>query len=252
MNNKALVAASFLILVIGVFVLFKNKAASPAPQTKSVPQTQQPSTVSDQFSNPKKSAHYESNTPEHGAILAGVPVNVVIDFNFDLAQGSKIEIMMGSKDYGIGETMIDAGKLTMRKKVDPNSPDGLYTVPYKACWADGSCHDGGFQFKIDRSSASDFNDMTGKAEVKINMQNTTFSPAKVKVSKGTKVTWENLDSIVHTVNTDSHPAHTYYLNQNSRDLKKGGTYSVAFDESGIYPYHCTPHAASMYGQILVE
>lgn len=243
-----------LILTIGAFVLFKNQSSSPAQKTQSVPQTQtqQPSAATDQFSNPKKSAHYESNTPEHGAVLAGVPVNIVIDFNFDLAQGSKIEIMMGSKDYGISETVIDEGKLVMRKKMDPNSPDGLYTVSYKACWADRSCHDGSSQFKIDRSSASDFSDMTGKKEVKINLQNTAFSPTKVKVSKGTKVTWENLDSIIHTVNTDSHPAHTYYLNQNSRDLEKGDTYSVTFDEPGIYLYHCTPHADSMHGQILAE
>lgn len=252
--NKALIVVVILILVIGAFVLFKNQATSPAQKTQSVPQTQTqpPSTATEQFSNPKKSAHYESNTPEHGAVLAGVPVNVVIDFNFDLVQGSKIEIMMGSKDYGTSESVIDEGKLTMRKKMDPNSPDGLYTVSYKACWADGSCHDGQFQFKIDRSSASDFSDNTGKKAVKINLQNIAFSPAKVKVSKGTKVTWENLDSIVHTVNTNSHPAHTYYLNQNSKDLKKGDTYSVTFNESGIYLYHCTPHATFMHGQILVE
>lgn len=94
--------------------------------------------------------------------------------------------------------------------------------------------------------------MTGKKEVAINLQNIAFSPSKVKISKGTKITWTNQDSVVHTVNTDSHPGHTYFQNQNSKDLKTGDSYSVTFADDGIYPYHCTPHAASMKGQILVE
>lgn len=250
--NKVLVGVVVaLILGAGVYYFSRTRGSTPAlpkPQT----QTQQQPSQKDQFSNPKKSAHYEGNTPEHGATLAGVPLNVVIDFNFDLAQGSKIEIVMGRKDYGIGETVVDKNKLAMRRKMDASSPDGLYTVSYKACWADGTCHDGQFQFKIDRSLANGFVDMTGQKEVTINLQNTAFSPARVKISKGTKVTWRNLDGVVHTVNTDSHPGHTYYLNQNSENLSKGDSYSVTFSDAGVYPYHCTPHASIMRGQILVE
>lgn len=252
--NKALIAF-VIILILGLFAFLFFRGQSTAPGRPQPQQTQSPSqkqASQEEFIEPKKSAHYESNTPQHGSVLAGVPINVVINFNFDLVKGSEIKITKDGIDYEVGETIIDKNKLAMRRKMDPNSPDGLYTSFYKACWADGSCHDGQFQFKIDRSSASDFSDVTGKKEVKINLQNTAFSPAKVKVSKGTRVTWENLDSIVHTVNTDSHPAHTYYLNQNSQDLKKGDIYSVTFDESGIYLYHCTPHAAFMHGQILVE
>ena len=204
------------------------------------------------FQSPKKAAHYESNTPEHGAVLAGVPVNIVIDFNFDLAKGSSIAIENNGKDSGVGEATIDNNGLALRKRMDPNAPDGLYSISYKACWADGSCHDGTFQFLIDRSKAVDFTDMTGKKEVVINLQNIAFFPALIKVSKGTKITWINQDNTEHTVNTDSHPAHTYYLGQNSRILKKGDMYSATFNDTGIYLYHCTPHADSMHGQILVD
>ncbi len=159
---------------------------------------------------------------------------------------------MDGEDYGTFETAIDTNKLAMRRKMDPASPDGKYSVAYKACWADGSCHDGSFQFKIDKSKALEFEDMTGKKEVTINLQNYSFSPPKIRVSKGTKITWINQDNIIHTVNTDSHPGHTYFLNQNSGNLLKGNTYSVTFADPGIYPYHCTPHAATMRGQILVE
>ena len=248
--NKTLIAFVTVGLGALAFLLFKNQGGSP-PSPQSQPQTQQ-SISKDEFLSPKKSAHYESNAPDHGAILAGVPINVVIDFNFDLAKGSDIKITKEGLDYAKGETVIDSNNLAMRRKIDSNSPDGIYTTLYKACWADGSCHDGQFQFKIDQSLSSDFIDLTGKKEVTINLQNFAFSPQKVKVSKETKVTWVNQDNDVHTVNTDSHPGHTYFLNQNSRDLSEGDSYSVTFTDVGIYLYHCTPHAATMHGQILVE
>lgn len=250
--NKAIAGIVVILLLAGGAFLLFRKSPSRTPTPTSVNQEDKSATSKESFSNPKKSAHYESNTPEHGAILAGVPINVVIDFNFDLAKESQIQILMDGKDFGVGETTIDDNGLAMRRKVDDSAPDGIYTVTYKACWADGSCHDGQFQFKIDRKTASDFINMTGRGEVTINLKNFAFSPNKVKVSKGTKVTWVNQDNLEHTVNTDSHPAHTYYLSQNSRTLENGDTYLLTFNEAAIYPYHCTPHAATMKGQILVE
>lgn len=247
--NKVWIAIVVLALVVGAFLLFKNQ--TPSSQSTQPPATKQ-TTTSSEFITPKKSAHWESNTPEHESILAGVPINVVINFNFDLTQGSTIQITKNGQDYGLEETIIDQNKLAMRSKMDPSSPNGLYLVAYKACWADGSCHDGQFQFKIDRSLSKDFQDQTNKKEVTINLQNYAFSPNKVKVSKGTKVIWVNQDDTIHTVNTDSHPAHTYYLDQNSRDLSQGDTYSVTFSEAGIYHYHCTPHAGTMKAVLLVE
>lgn len=250
--NKVIVAI-LVVLVLGAgsyFLLFKNQSGTATPPSQT-PTPKQP-LLSSQFSTPIKAAHYESNTPEHGAVLAGVPINVVVDFNFDLVAGSEIKIESSGKDYGVGETIIDKNKLVMRKQVNPDAPSGLYTVSYKACWADGSCHDGRFQFTVDRLAQGDFVDMTGQQEVTINLQNIAFNPAKVKVTKGTKVIWKNLDNVVHTVNTDAHPAHTYYLSQNSRDLANGDSYTVTFAEEGIYLYHCTPHATVMSGQILVE
>ena len=202
--------------------------------------------------NPKKSAHFESNTPAHGMVLAAVPINVVIDFNFDLAKPSSIKIEMDGKDLGVGETVIDSNKLSMRRDIDPNAPDGVYTVVYNACWPDGSCHDGNFQFAIDRSLGAGFADMTNKKETEIKLSQIMFDPQNIKISKGTKVTWINDDGVGHFVNTDSHPAHTYYKDQNSKALKKGESYSIVFEMSGIYPYHCSAHADTMIGNILVE
>jgi plastocyanin len=206
------------------------------------------------FGVPKKAAHYETNAPAHGGTLPAVPVNVVIDFNFDLAAPSDIRIV-GAADmasYAVGDTVIDENKLSMRRAVDPAAPDGLYRVTYDACWPDGSCHDGSFAFAIDRRIAESFSDMRGEEVVEIRMSDVAFMPAQVLVSKGTTVRWVNDDGVDHFVNTDPHPAHTFFRAQNSRGLAVGEQYETTFDQAGAYPYHCSAHADTMTGMIVVE
>ena len=84
------------------------------------------------------------------------------------------------------------------------------------------------------------------------MSEIQFAPVNIKISQGTEVTWINDDEEEHFVNTDSHPAHTYFLEQNSRSLGKGDSYSLMFDKPGIYPYHCSAHESSMKASILVD
>lgn len=211
------------------------------------------SPLSPTFETPKKSAHYESNTPAHEGILAAAPINVVIDFNFDLAPPSEIRIMKDGKDYGTGETAIDESALAMRRVMDPASPDGLYRVEYSACWPDGSCHDGSFQFAVDSNLAEGFTDMTGQPMVNVEMASIVFQPQKVIIDAGTTVTWTNRDTgVEHFVNTDSHPAHTYFPAQNSRGLMPGDSFAVTFLTPGSYPYHCSAHAGVMKGEIVVR
>lgn len=206
------------------------------------------------FLNPKKAPHYESNTPAHGVILPGVPPNVVLDVNFDLVAPSSVTITNDAdqKDYGRGETVIDLNQLAMRRRMEPEAPNGRYTVTYRACWPDRSCHDGSFQFAIDRAAGESFADFRGKDGVEIKMSDIAFSPMQVRINRGTTVTWVNADPVEHYVNTDAHPAHTFYLAQNSRVLDTGDTYPFRFEEPGAYPYHCSAHASVMTGTILVE
>lgn len=256
MKNYVAIGVVILLAIVGFFI-WNSQSAKQNTNTQStassteLPQTQV-ETGNINFSNPKKSAHYESNTPSHGAILASVPINIVIDFNFDLAKPSEIKILNKGKDYGVGETIIDSNNLSMRRNLSSDSPEGLYTVEYKACWPDGSCHEGNFQYALDRSKAASFDDQTSKKEVLIKLSDIQFKPQNIKISKGTKVTWINDEQTGHYVNTDSHPAHTYYQQQNSKVLRKGEQYSVVFDTAGIYPYHCSAHAGSMVGTLLVE
>lgn len=256
MNSKVLTLIAFLLATL-LLVSCGEETTSTDTGTaeKTATDTAVDTTASTayDFETPKKSAHYETNTPVHGAVLAAVPLNVVIDFNFDLAPPSEIKILKDEKDYGVGETIIDDSKLAMRRNMDPAAPDGLYTVEYNACWPDGSCHDGHFQFAIESALASTFTDMTGQSNVDIQMTQISFQPRNIIISPGTTVTWTNMDAgIEHFVNTDSHPAHTYYPEMNSRGLMQGDSFSVVFDTPGIYPYHCSAHADTMKGTIIVR
>jgi plastocyanin len=203
------------------------------------------------FSIPKKTPHWESNTPEHEAILAAVPINVVIDFNFDLGPGSDISIVRDGKEYAVGNTIIDDNKLAMRRAMDAEAPDGIYRVEYKACWPDGSCHEGYFEFGIDRSKVQEYEDLRDSTQVTIMMKDIAFVPQKIHISRGTEIVWINEDSVIHYVNTDGHPAHTYYPEMNSKALNAGDTYSLTLNIPGIYTYHCSAHP-NMTGSIIVE
>lgn len=250
MNLKTLLVLVVTVVVIGGVYYLIQKSPSPGEQTPTSSVSN--SETSFKFDNPKKSAHYESSTPAHGSILAGVPINIVIDFNFDLATPSSISISKDGKEYGVGNTTIDSNKLTMRRNLDPDALDGAYKVSYNACWPDGSCHDGYFQFTIDRSISSTYEDLTSQKEITIRMSDLSFKPRDIKISAGTKIVWINDEDIEHYINTDSHPAHTYYLGQNSHSLKNGESYSATFSAIGIYPYHCSAHADVMTGNILVQ
>lgn len=250
-----------LMVLLIVFAFWSNRSKAPSDNTtNSIPNEENKRGKQElqdgkiKFGIPKKSAHYESNTPSHGVILAAAPINVVLDFNFDLANNSSIIITntTDSKEYGVGETTIDSNKLTMRRLVSPTAPNGVYTVSYKACWPDKTCHDGSFQFAIDSNQKTSFLDLRNKPEVSVRLSEIKFTPQNIRVSKGTKVVWVNDDNVEHYVNTDSHPSHTYYLEQNSKALKQGDIYSTVFNIPGVYPYHCSAHADSMKGSIIVE
>src|SRR3989344_5620718 len=114
------IIVALVVLLGSGFLLFKSQQTTSSSSTVLQP-NQQMSKVQYVFENPKKSAHFESNTPAHGMVLAGIPINVVIDFNFDLAKPSSIKIEMDGKDLGVGETVVDENKLAMRRKMVPDS-----------------------------------------------------------------------------------------------------------------------------------
>src|SRR3990172_11620516 len=101
MNSKLLLGIIAVIILIGGAAFFVSGRASKMNIPGLIPSGQKSGTG---FSTPIKSLHYENNVPEHGSVLAGVPLNVVIDFNFDLAPISTISITQDIKKYVIKNT----------------------------------------------------------------------------------------------------------------------------------------------------
>ena len=197
-------------------------------------------------------AHFVDSVPAHGESFAASPNRIVINFDFTLGNGSAIKVTRDGQPVATpAATVSGARKLTLETTLPAGAGDGTYTVDYKACWPDGSCHDGQFGFTVDGKMAAGYVDMTGKPAVSIGIANIAFTPATLIVSKGTKVTWTNSDPVVHFVNTDPHPTHNHAPGLNSLDLAKGATYSFTFDQPGEYPYHCSAHTI-MKARVLVK
>ena len=72
----------------------------------------------------------------------------------------------------------------------------------------------------------------------------SFSPAEIRIAKGTEVIWKNNDGVEHTVTgTDG--------SFDSGTLGPDGVYKKRFDKAGTYSYACDMHPG-MSGSIVVE
>lgn len=90
---------------------------------------------------------------------------------------------------------------------------------------------------------------TGQSEVMVEVGDIYYDPTVLTISKGTKVTWENVGSIDHTVTSaDGSPQ----SGLNSGTLKPGETYTFTFDQPGDYNYFCEFHSASQKGVVIVK
>ena len=79
----------------------------------------------------------------------------------------------------------------------------------------------------------------------VTIQNFSFSPADITVTKGTKVTWTNKDSTRHTVTENDGKN-----GPSAPPLDPGKSYSFTFNQSGTFHYHCSIHP-EMTGTVTV-
>ena len=79
------------------------------------------------------------------------------------------------------------------------------------------------------------------AEVSISQMQ--FTPARVVVRKGAKVTWMQKDQMPHNVTASNGSF-------GSETLTGGGSFTKTFDEAGTYSYYCGLHP-SMRGEVVV-
>lgn len=244
MHQKARWASAAVLAVIAL------PLASCGVDTKRA--TTPPSTSS--LSPQRFAAHYVDSAPVHGKTFALVPDKVLINFDFSLAEPSTISLTKDGKALQIGAPTISGpNSLHLSATLPSDTGDGVYVVNYKACWPDKSCHEGQFAFTVDRKVESTYIDMTSKSEIVVDMKELKFQPARIVVSRGTKVTWINKEAPIHFVNTDPHPSHNNLPDLNSLEIRQGETYNYTFNRGGEWAYHCSVHfPLGMVGNVIVR
>ena len=83
----------------------------------------------------------------------------------------------------------------------------------------------------------------GQSVSVVQIQNSSFSPAEITVTKGMTVTWVNLDTTPHTVAGGSEFS--------SGTLSMGQSFRHKFDNAGTFDYSCGIHP-SMKGKVIVQ
>ena len=86
--------------------------------------------------------------------------------------------------------------------------------------------------------------------VGVKLQHFRFSPATVRITRGTVVRWHWLDGAVGTHNVTSKGVRGGLRFRGTR-TKTSGFYSVTFTKRGTYYYECTVHPLTMQGKIIV-
>ena len=81
------------------------------------------------------------------------------------------------------------------------------------------------------------------------ISNYSFKPQTLKVGVGTTVTWINMDTVAHSVESGTHEAPTGLFE--STLLNHMQSFSYTFNAPGNFVYHCDPHPY-MTGTIVVE
>ena len=84
------------------------------------------------------------------------------------------------------------------------------------------------------------------ADVTIRIDNFTFSPVKLTIPAGTKVTWINHDDVPHTATSSDKPRLF-----DSKTLDTDDQFSFVFTAPGTYDYFCALHK-HMTAQIIVK
>lgn len=87
------------------------------------------------------------------------------------------------------------------------------------------------------------NNMTEKPNTVL-IKGSAFDPATLTVTKGTTVTWMNMDSVAHTVVATGKAF-------SSDTLKNGQSFAHTFNEAGTFEYKCGIHP-SMSGKVIVN
>jgi len=87
-----------------------------------------------------------------------------------------------------------------------------------------------------------------RALVRVTIKNFAFAPARLVVSRGTKIVWVNRDSDPHTVKTAASARAGGFA---SEAMDTGDSVAHVWGKAGTFPYICTIHPF-MHGTIVVR
>jgi plastocyanin len=83
----------------------------------------------------------------------------------------------------------------------------------------------------------------GSAAVRVGIDNFSFAPKEITVTRGTTVTWVNHDDVPHTVVSGGA--------FRSKALDTDDTFSFTFTDTGTFSYFCSVHPV-MIGKVIVR
>ncbi len=103
---------------------------------------------------------------------------------------------------------------------------------------------------INATDAKILQDGDKPAENEIWLDKLAFIPKMKSIKVGTKITWVNKETAMHTVISGAPNAKTGLFE--SKTMGEGGEFSFTFTEAGVYKYYCGTHEDMMMAVIIVK
>lgn len=190
--------------------------------------------------------------PEHRQVVPAAPANIIITTNTSTLTGnSTITIDKDGKDYGEDKALVIGSGKVLRRDMDENAPDGIYTVNYRLCSQGRDCLTGSYQFKIDENLDKNYEDRTRDSAVTVNFENGKLNPERFIISQGTRVTWQNKEATVYRLYPGSEEVKNIFPRLTSGPISQNGTFTFVITEQGYIEYFAE-NGNKIEGKIIVK
>lgn len=160
--------------------------------------------------------------------VGGDVARVVSADTFPSAWSAGVHLAIPGSPHTLGFVVSNVGATTLEgASRGAEDPDGDPNLRY------------GFAFTMPLGTFSQWarifhGEEGGADENVITIRDFAFGPAEIRIRPGQTVHWTNEDPTAHTVTADDGAF-------DSGLLENGEGFSRRFDETGRYPFHCTPH-----------